>query len=226
MRKVGYFILAALISLGLQLEAQVTSGGNFIIGSTLGLSTAKSKITLDSGEGNIETDSPSSSQFSFSPMVGYFIVENLAVGIHMDYTSSEVKEPNLDRTTDSDLLFGPLARFYLLVGDDMAFFLEGGFGFGNSNDEKYIGEGRQRINTNIFAYGVGPGFTIFSNDAIGIEALLKYNYARSNFDTEIAGIERNTTTRTNHFDFSVGFQFYFSALRPATTSKESSPDFR
>lgn len=226
MRKFAYLLLTALIGLGLQLEAQVTSGGNFIIGTTMGLSTAKSKISQESGDGTTETDSPSSSQFSFSPSVGYFIIENVAVGIHMDYTSSEVKEPNLDRTTDSDLLFGPLVRFYLPFADDMAFFLEGGFGFGNSNDEKYFGEERQRINTNIFAYGVGPGFTIFSNKAIGIEALLKYNYARSNFDTEIGGIERNTISRTNQFDFSVGFQFYFSAIRPATDTNEARPDFR
>ncbi len=40
--------------------------------------------------------------------------------------------------------------------------------------------------TNIFAIGAGPGFTIFSSDAIGIEALIKYNYARSKFDIDMA----------------------------------------
>ena len=96
MKKIVYVLLAALISIGLQLEAQVTNSGNFVIGSTFGLSTAKSKITQDSGDGEEEVDNPSSSQFSFSPRVGYFIIDNFAVGIHMDYTSSEVKEPNLD----------------------------------------------------------------------------------------------------------------------------------
>jgi len=225
MKKIVYVLLAAFISLGLTLEAQVTSSGNFVIGGTFGLSAAKSKITQDRGEGNVETESPSSSQFSFSPAVGYFILENFAVGIHMDYTSSEVKEPDLNRTTDSDLLFGPYTRFYLPVGDDMALFLEAGFGFGNSNDEKSLGEERQRINTNIFAYGVGPGFTIFSNHAIGVEALLKYNYAQSDFDTELGGIASKTTTRTNQFDFSVGVQFYFTALKPATVKNEKVPTF-
>jgi hypothetical protein len=226
MKKIVYVLLTALISIGLQLEAQVTSSGNFVIGSTFGLSTAKSKITQDSGDGEEEVDNPSSSQFSFSPRVGYFVIDNFAVGIQMDYTSSEVKQPNLDRTTDSDLLFGPFARFYLPVGDDMGLFLEAGFGFGNSNDEKYIGAERQSINTNIFAYGLGPGFTIFSSQAVGVEALLKYNYARSDFDTEIGGIARKTTTRTNQFDFSVGVHFYFTALRPAVTTDKSSPNFR
>lgn len=226
MKRIVYVLVAALVILSLELEAQVTSSGNFVIGSTFGLSAAKSKITQDSGDSNIETDSPSSTQFSFSPSVGYFVIDNFAVGIHMDYTSSEVKEPNLDRTTDSDLLFGPFARFYLPVGADMGVFLEAGFGFGNSNDEKYIGAGRQRINTNIFAYGIGPGFTIFSTQAIGIEAIFKYNYARSDFDTEIAGIQRQTITRTNQFDFSVGVQFYFTALTPASTANQGSTNFR
>ena len=221
MRKLFYLILAALMSLGLSLDAQVTNNGNFIFGSTFGLSTAKSKITLDKGEGETETDSPSSTQFNFSPLVGYFVMDNFAVGIHMEYTSSEVKEPNLDRTTDSDLLFGPFARFYLPVHDDMALFLEAGFGFGNSNDQKYIGSDQQRINTNIFAYGLGPGFTIISTKAIGIEALLKYNFARSDFDTEIGGIQQQTVTKTNQFDFSIGVQFYFTGIKPAAQpSKE------
>ena len=63
------------------------------------------------------------------------------------------------------------------------------------------------------AFGAGPGFTIFSNDGIGIEALVKYNYARSKFDIDIAGEKTTTTTKTNQIALSLGVQFYFSGLR-------------
>lgn len=76
----------------------------------------------------------------------------------------------------------------------------------------------QRINTNIMAFGLGPGFTIFSSSAVGIEALVKYNFARSRFDTDIAGLQRETVTRTNQFDFSIGFQFYLGGFEVARPS--------
>jgi hypothetical protein len=60
---------------------------------------------------------------------------------------------------------------------------------------------------------VGPGFTIFSNDALGIEALVKYNYARSKFDVDLAGVKTSTTTKTNQIALSLGLQLYFAGLR-------------
>ena len=113
------------------------------------------------------------------------------------------------------LLFGPFGRYYLPMAADMAFFLEGNFGFGNASDNLLIAGETQRINTNIMAFGLGPGFTIFSSSAIGIEALVKYNFARSRFDTDIAGVQRETISRTNQFDFSIGFQFYLGGIEAA-----------
>ncbi len=205
--------------------AQVTTGGNFVIGSTLGFSNADSKITVNDGAGDKSEANPTSTQFNLAPSIGYFVIDNLALGIRMDYTFARVveDEPLLDgserKTRDSDLLFGPFGRYYWPIADDMAFFFEAGFGFGNSSDIQNIAGERQSINTNIFAVGIGPGFTVISSSAVGIEALLKYNYARSDFDTQVAGVRNETVTRTNQFDFSIGVQFYFSAIRPATRTE-------
>ena len=130
----------------------------------------------------------------------------------MDYTSSTETRAGEDQTKDSDLLFGPFARYYFPFGDK-AIFLQGNFGFGNSADNLTIGTERQNINTNILAVGAGPGFTIFSNDAIGLEALVKYNYARSKFDIDIAGVQTTTTTKTNQIALSLGLQVYFAGLK-------------
>ncbi len=97
----------------------------------------------------------------------------------------------------------------------MYLFAEAGFGFGNSRDVKRLSTGDQRINTNLFAFGVGPGITVVANNAIGLEAIIKYNFARSEFDTQIAGVEANTTTRTNQVSIALGLQFYFAGFKPA-----------
>jgi hypothetical protein len=213
MKKLILILIAALLSSSLM--AQYTAQGNFVIGSTLGFSSANSKVTQDDGAGDIATENPTSTQFSIAPSIGYFLADNLAIGIGMDYTFNQVERSGGDNNEDSDLLFGPFGRYYMPVTNDMAFFLEGNFGFGNASDNMIIAGEPQRLNTNIMAFGVGPGFTIFSSSAVGIEALVKYNYARSRFDTDIAGIQRETVTRTNQFDFSIGFQFYFGGIEAA-----------
>lgn len=202
-------------------QAQLTDAGNFMVGTSFGLSTATSTFIQDQSEG----EGPSSTLFSISPKVGYFVIDNLGLGVGMDYTFSEVREPNEDRTKDSDLLFGPFARFYLPISDDIAFFLEGNFGFGNSSDNLNIAGEVRNINTNIFAVGFGPGLTVFSNESLGISAIFKYNYARSDFDIEIGGVKQETITKTNQFDISVGVSFYFSAITPAGRSTRTSPGY-
>ena len=200
------------------LSAQLTSSGNFVVGSSFGFSSATSNIIQESVGGTDEGEGPSSIQLSISPKIGYFVQDELAVGIGLDYTFSEVREPNEDRRTDSDLLFGPFARYYLPVGEDVAVFLEANFGFGNATDNLNIGGETRNISTNIFATGFGPGLTVFSNESLGVSAIFKYNFARSKFDIEIDGIKQETITRTNQFDFSVGIAFYF-ATSPAGTAR-------
>lgn len=213
MRILSLLAFLVFFSYSVDLSAQVLDKGNFVIGTTLGFSAADTKVSYSISGVKEKGNGPSALQLNFAPNVGYFLIDYLAVGIGLDYTFSQVTDPNEDRRNDSDLLFGPFARYYLPVGDDMAFFLETSFGFGNASDDQYIGENKQSINTNVFALGVGPGFTIFSTDDIGVEALFKYNFASSQFDTENTGVKTSTNTRTSQFDISVGIQFYFGGVR-------------
>lgn len=208
-------LLAALIAIFFArvLTAQTLDQGNFILGTTLGFSKADSKISMVSGGVSSDEKGHSATQFSISPKLGYFLLDNFPIGIGMDYTFSTVKEPNEDKTNDSDLLFGPFGRYYYPLANDMAIFGETNIGFGNSSDEQVIGGEQQNINTNIFAIGIGPGFTIFSSSGIGVEALFKYNYARSQFETNLGGMKTTRTTKTGQFDISLGIQFYFGGLK-------------
>jgi len=194
--------------------AQVTNQGNFLTGATLGFSSSASTISFLSDNGDLDDQGPTSLQFNFAPNIGYFLIDDLALGLNMDVTFSRLEEPNTDRTEDSDLLFGPFVRYYFPLEDGLAFFGEVSFGFGNAADDIYIGETRQSINTTIFATGFGPGFTIVSRNGLGIEAIFKYNYAHSKFNTVLNAINQETITRSNQFDISLGVQYYFSGVRP------------
>ena len=193
-------------------QAQFTDRGRFMLGSAVGFATNASKISYSNQAPGGTDEEPQNTQWNVAPSIGYFLFDNFALGIGLDYTSSSETRQGQPKTKDSDLLFGPFGRFYVPFGD-MAFFLQGNFGFGNASDNLSVGGETRNINTNILAIGAGPGFTIFSNDAIGIEALVKYNYARSKFDIDIAGAKTTTTTKTNQIALSLGIQIYFSGLR-------------
>lgn len=207
------FWVVALLLAG-SLSAQVTRQGNFILGSTVGFSSASSKVVQDKGSGAEDTQNPYSIQLSLAPSIGYFLVDNVPLGIRLDYTFGKVKDQSGKRTEDSNVLFGPFARYYLPMNNNMYFFGEAGFGFGNSRDTKDLETGTQKINTNLFSFGIGPGVTIIATNAVGLEALVKYNYARSKFDTEILGVKQNTTSNTNQISISLGVQLYFAGLKP------------
>jgi hypothetical protein len=189
-------------------QGQFTDRGRFLLGSAVGFATNSSTTSLS----NAAETEPKNTQWNVSPSIGYFLFDNFTLGIGLDYTSSSETRAGEDKTKDADLLFGPFARYYFPFGDK-AIFLQSNFGFGNSSDNLTVGGVKQNINTNILAVGVGPGFTIFSNDGIGIEALVKYNYARSKFDIDLAGVKTTTTTKTNQIALSLGIQVYFSGLK-------------
>ncbi len=209
------WIGAMLLAVGL--SAQVTEGGNFVLGSTVGFSSANSKVTQTAGTGTVKEENPFATQVVLAPSIGYFLLDNLALGIRMDYTFSDVRDQNNNSAENSNVLFGPFLRYYVPMtkSNDLYLFGEAGFGFGNSRDVKELTTGTQRINTNLFAFGVGPGITVIASNAVGLEAVVKYNFARSEFDTQIGGINANTTTRTNQVSISLGLQFYFAGLRAA-----------
>lgn len=215
MKKISKLLTAVLLCFAWTVSAQFTDQGNFLIGSTIGFSTADNKVTLESSTGDKESENPSSTQFNLAPKVGYFLAHDFALGIGLDYTLTSTKDPNEDKATDANLLFGPFARYYYQLGNDVAFFGELNFGYGTSSDDKTIGDTKESISTNIFAVGAGPGITIIASSGVGLEAIFKYNFSRSEFDTQSGGVRTTTTTKTNQFDFSLGVTIYFEGLKRA-----------
>jgi outer membrane protein W len=221
------FSLFAIAAIAQVSDFQPTQRGNFVIGSRIGFSTAKSSIEVQSTTGTIKGDGGSSSQFNLAPAIGYFFAENFVFGVGMDWLRTSSKTgvdvsgggaaPQESR--NNNVLFGPFARYFFPTGDDKAFFLGSSVSFGNS-DNVFTGSDNvtQSIYTSLLTIGVGPGFTIYSNNGLALEALVKYNFARSNSEIDIQGIKRTSLSWTNALDFSVGVQYYFGGFRTATVN--------
>ena len=231
--RIGSWVIIFCLALNTLNAQDVTSQGNFMMGGTLGFSTADSNVKIEADGISVDNEGTRSTQFNISPRIGYFITDNFALGIGMDYTLNRLREPvdlsdpqtDYETEYDSDLLFGPFGRVYFPIAEDKAFFLQANFGFGSSQDRIRVGGDPQTTSTDVLAASFGPGFTIYSSDAIGIEAIVKYNWARSNASFEYQGARNETTTYTNQLDFSIGFQVYFTRLRRVNTPEPNTvPD--
>lgn len=104
-----------------------------------------------------------------------------------------------------------------------AYFLDATVGFGNSRNQFVENNETQIIDNSLLSIGVGPGFTIFASDGIALEALVKYNFAKSDSQINVGEISRTSVTWTNALDFSVGIRYYFGGVRPTAAAQPAKP---
>ena len=113
--------------------------------------------------------------WSFTPAAGYFIANNLAVGLQLSVSSASEKE-NGDKYTETTTMLLPFARLY----------------FGKSNVKPFVqaavGPGWQKWGYdeketgNITGYELGGGLAVFINQSISLDFSLGYASATTKLD--------------------------------------------
>lgn len=208
------FVALSMAALATTADAQVSclSRGNFSLGTRVGFSAASTNVEAT---GSATSGGNTSLQLNLTPSIGYFFANNFNAGLGMDYLllSSDDKSNSAggtSKSSDSRLLFGPFMRYYIPVGDDQAFFIGGVSGFGRSKTQVTVDGRTQDITNNITSLGIGPGYTIFSNNCFALETQVKYNYGISRNEVNLNGVSTSTKTFSNAWDFVVGATYYFS----------------
>lgn len=201
-----------------------TQRGNFVIGTRIGFSTAKSSVDVQSSAGSIKGDGGTSMQLKIAPGIGYFFAKNFVIGVGMDFFSLS-SSTGIDVTgsdappqdsRNNNVLFGPFVRYFFPISDDQAFFIGSTLGFGSSKNRYTADNQTQIINNTLLSVGVGPGFTIYSHKGLALETLVKYNFAKSKSEIDVQGVKRISQTWSNGVDFSVGLQYYFGGFKSAS----------
>ncbi|UKJ07591.1 outer membrane beta-barrel protein [Solitalea lacus] len=169
------FIL--LLAVTVTVKAQ-TQKGNFLIGAQL------------ANIGGIFQSDNDVFNFGITPMVGFFIQDNLAVGPNVNFSYTHSSGDNYFRYG-----VGAFGRKYfedpsIEFSKRSTWFLEANAGF--------QGENLAGSNTNGLGLGFGPGLAYFLTPNIGLEGLLKYNLT----------IGFGSSTTTNAVNLNVGFQIY------------------
>ncbi len=161
MKKIVVTVVAVLLTV--TAFAQFTTQGTLLLGgsSNLGLSFLSEKFKLSGGDFQ---DGDKITSFNISPQVGYFVIDNLAVGAGLDFNSTKFKNDN-SQLTSSTITFGPFARYYF-----DKFYAEGNVGFGSSKSDSGNGE----IKNTLSAWSIGGGYALLLSDAVAIEPQVGY----------------------------------------------------
>ncbi|MBG8554478.1 outer membrane beta-barrel protein [Hymenobacter guriensis] len=204
------FLFLLLLSSGGAVQAQISAGTTLLSGA-INYSSRKQEATT----GAFGTPPPPTkeSQFSFSPTAGYFVADNLALGLMLTVSSGQVNRVDYDSYTGRyreqeinfhGLAVGPMVRYYKFLGDNFAFYGQVGAGYSSSGSEME-GSPIETSNKGVYA-ALTPGLVYFPVPKVGLEVTLNgIRYASLKEKTDYGNNNTQEITNTG-FDFGLGVE--------------------
>ena len=197
------FVTIGILLVCLSAKGQFNQGG-WVLSGAIGGSYTSSAFESDFGGGS-STSNTVSRSFNLNMAAGYFIIDNLAVGITSGYTYNGTITEN-DNSTDKlfshSYSIGGFARYYIPITNKLAFSTQLGTFYRSRSSMLENITGSTSTTTNegtatIFQVAISPGFTYFISNRIGLNANLG-NLAYSHeklIDKQILGTQSRTVNR-------------------------------
>lgn len=214
MKKTTLIICILLCVSFSMLQSQTTKGkylvgissGFDLSGKSLGLgSITFTSTTNTSGTIPINELTPlGSTSINFQPKMGYFVIDNLAVGLDLavSYSSSKNIVNNYKYNSEKKYYcVGPFVRYYIPVKKFLPF-VEVGGGYGRMNDEFSFNDSLNENNSTLFSIGGGVGIAVPIGDRITFDALFAYNSLSTKYITPGYILEK---TSLNSLGLKLGF---------------------
>ena len=157
-----------LLVLGLSAQ---TEKGTILLGADSNFGFVS--LSLSDLEGEDESDFPdiTSTVTEFSLNGGYFVIDDLALGLVINYTSSKLEMEGADDSESSLMTYGFMARYY--VGES-GLWGQGNYIMGTQDD------GADDID--ISGIGIDVGYAWYLSDNISINPSLGYYMMNSEVD--------------------------------------------
>jgi outer membrane protein len=192
-------LIATLLIIGISLSAVgQTTKGSFLLGgqSSLNLDFSSTKSKSDLGS----SDQYKKTSFNLRPAIGYFFVDNLALGIELPIQYSSMKDSDDDKMTQSSLVFAPFLKYYF--GDSMMKpYVNGSIGFGRGSVSYDFTMGSDSYSMSLFAYQLGAGLSIFLHEKVSLDLGLSWS---STSTTQVEDNPTNSKTISSGLGFGIG----------------------
>jgi len=210
-----------VISIGL-LKAQ-TAKGNVLLGASsslnltsddpdadtdimgIGFTTVKQK---SDAQGFNEPDPDKITSFNLSPKVGYFVIDNLALGLDFSYALSKYRNgQNDNKNTASLFSVGPFIRYYYPTSRVLPFAeLNGAFGTLKKTFESDAFDNVTKYNVTTLGVGVGIAAPLGEKITFDVSAVYSSTTVKQKDDNP-----NNVRTVTGAFGLKLGFTFFFGS---------------
>ena len=188
-------LLMLLIFVSFSTTAQFNKG-RILVGGNVGFSSTTSKSKF--GSSSAYTTSKSS-EFSFTPQAGYFIIDNLAIGAGLNLELTTLKpEADVFDEVSTALLFQPFVRYYIKPG----VFFQGAYGIGSQKDKQTYQDVTQEQKYGARNWLFAVGYAIFLNDRVAVEPMLGYK------TSTLKNKDADSKSWDSSLFFKVGLQVY------------------
>ncbi len=172
--------LIALLSFFGTANAQ-TEKGNWIVSGATSLGFNSNKITNKSGD--VSVDGQKTTTFNVKPAIGYFVIDNLSVGIDLGYEVQKYDEylgfEQKTKVTASTFSVLPSATYYFKT-DSKAFpYVGAGAGYALNNSKTTI---TAPYKTNFFQWKAKAGLAYFITPSIAVDLGLSYDQLSTKFN--------------------------------------------
>ncbi len=185
MKNTFLFALAAMVAFAA--SAQINKGVK-LVGGSVSFQSTKEKIK----SGGTTFDLGTTTTFQVMPMAGIFVIDNLAAGAGVTFSSTNSKpEGNEPDSKVSLILFNPFLRYYV-----KNLFGEGQVGFGSQKIEF----GTSSIKSSVFRWQLGVGYVAFLSSTVGLEPFIGYQ--------SLSEKEDDDTSSNSGLIFSLALQVY------------------
>jgi len=146
--------------------------GRMMIGGQLSIQSYKEKQK----SGSTTVEDGTTTDYSFTPQFGYFVIDNLAVGagISNGFSSYNPDDDDIDNSTSTSFQFQPFARYYL----PQHIFFQATFGAGGGTYKDSDGD---KESYGISSWSLAGGYSILLNDHVAIEPILGYGVTKDNY---------------------------------------------
>lgn len=172
-----------------------TKGSLFISGN-VGFSSTTEPGTPDDTKIN---------SFNFSPRVGYFVTDKVAVGIGLGFGSNK----NDDGTTEvksTDLSIGAFGRYYFTPANKFSMMLQLAADYTTSKNEV---DGNETGKLNGFGVNFAPGLNYFISNRLALETtvgVLGFNSSKPDVDGADATTNFNFNLGLNNITFGLVYK--------------------
>jgi outer membrane protein W len=155
------------------------------------------------GIGSTSSGDVKSSSTTFSPSIGYFMSENIAIGARIGFGSTNDDDGSGVEVKTSEFSLGGYGRYYATPSSNFSLFAELGINYTSAEDAAEI-----KVNTLGLAFA--PGVSYFMSDNWAVEAsiaALSYSSAKADVEGAEAANSLNLGIDLTNINFALIYKF-------------------